>query len=210
MNNLNDLIRRYPVLEPIKEDIQKAYEILAATYEKGGKVMVCGNGGSASDAEHIVGELMKEFRRKRPVPAAFAERLREIDEDPTDLIEGLQGALPAISLNSQTALMTAFGNDADPALLFAQQVLGYGREGDTLIALSTSGNSANVQKAARAARGLGVKVVLISGAGGGRIAPLSDAAICLPETETYKIQEFHLPVYHALALLIEEHFFGKC
>ena len=209
MKNLQELIQRYPVLEPIKEDIQKAYEILAATYERGGKVMVCGNGGSASDAEHIVGELMKEFRRKRPVPVAFAKRLREIDEDPEELIRNLQGALPAISLNSQTALMTAFGNDADPSLLFAQQVLGYGREGDTLIALSTSGNSANVQKAARAARGLGVKVVLISGAGGGRIAPLSDAAICLPETETYKIQELTLPVYHTLCLMLEDRFFGE-
>ena len=209
MKNLQELIQRYPVLEPIKDDIQKAYEILAATYENGGKVMICGNGGSASDAEHIVGELMKEFRRKRPVPVAFAKRLREIDENPEELINNLQGALPAISLNSQTALMTAFGNDADPSLLFAQQVLGYGREGDTLIALSTSGNSANVQKAARAARGLGVKVVLISGAGGGKIAPIADVAICLPETETYKIQELTLPVYHTLCLMLEDRFFGE-
>ncbi len=209
MKNLQDLIRRYPALEPIKEDIKKAYEILAATYERGGKVMVCGNGGSASDAEHIVGELMKEFRRKRPVPVAFAKRLREIDENPDELLTGLQGALPAISLNSQTALMTAFGNDADPSLMFAQQVLGYGREGDTLIALSTSGSSANVQKAARAARGLAVNVVLICGAGGGRIAPIADASICLPETETYKIQELTLPVYHTLCLMLEDHFFGN-
>ena len=147
MKNLETLLQRYPALGPIKDDIQKAYETLAATYENGGKVMVCGNGGSASDAEHIVGELMKEFRRKRPAPVAFAKRLREIDENPEELINNLQGALPAISLNSQTALMTAFGNDADPSLMFAQQVLGYGREGDTLIALSTSGGSANVQKA---------------------------------------------------------------
>ena len=210
MKNLEDLIVRYPALAGNKESIWKAYEILAETYKNDGKVLICGNGGSASDSEHIVGELMKEFHRKRPVPTEFAESLKALEEDPSDLINGLQGALPAISLNSHVALMTAFCNDADPSLVFAQQVLGYGRKGDTLIALSTSGNSGNVLKAARAARALGIKVILISGAGGGKIAPLSDAAICLPETDTYKVQEYTLPVYHTLCLMLEDTFFGDC
>lgn len=209
MKNLEDLIRRYPALEGNKESIWKAYEILAETYKNDGKVLICGNGGSASDAEHIVGELMKEFHRKRPVPAEFAKNLQELEEDPSDLINGLQGTLMAISLNSQTSIMTAFCNDADPSLVFAQQVLGYGRKGDTLIGLSTSGNSANVLKAARTAKALGMKVVLISGKGGGKIAPLADAAICLPETDTYKIQEYTLPVYHTLCLMLEDTFFSE-
>ena len=208
MKLLDDLIRRYPALDPVKKEIEAAYHILVGTYENHGMTLICGNGGSASDAEHIVGELMKEFVKKRPVPAAWSARLQELEGDAADdLINGLQGALPAISLNSQTALMTAFCNDADPSLVFAQQVLGYGRAGDTLIALSTSGNSANVLKAVRTARALGMKTILISGEGGGIIAPLADAAICLPSRETYKIQEYTLPVYHTLCLMLEDHFF---
>lgn len=206
---LDDLIRRYPALEPCRDAIAKAYELIIQTYEHHGTVLTCGNGGSAADAEHIVGELMKEFVKKRPVPADWAAALTELEPDTCqDLINGLQGALPAICLNSQTALMTAFCNDADPSLVFAQQVLGYGRMGDTLIALSTSGNSANVLKAVRTARALGMYTILISGEGGGKIAPLADAAICLPATETYKIQEYTLPVYHALCLMVEEHFYS--
>lgn len=208
MKILNELIERYPALECVKDEIQKAYELLEATYAKGGKVLICGNGGSASDSEHIVGELMKSFVLKRALPETFVNNLKAIDEEPDDLLNGLQGALPAISLVSHTALMTAFANDCDPSLMFAQQVLGYGREGDTLIALSTSGNSKNVLAAARVAKALKMNVIEISGIGGGKIAKLADSRICLPEKETYKIQEYTLPVYHALCLMIEERFFG--
>ena len=208
MKILNELIERYPALLCVKDEIAKAYEIIKTTYENGGKVLICGNGGSASDSEHIVGELMKSFVLKRALPEKFVENLKATDENPEDLLTGLQGALPAISLVSHTSLMTAFMNDCDPSLVFAQQTLGYGKEGDTLIALSTSGNSKNVLAAARVAKALNMKVVEISGLGGGKIAKVSDAVIALPEKETYKIQELTLPVYHALCLMIEEYFFG--
>lgn len=202
------LIKRYPVLLPLREKIEEAYRILLQTAEAGGKVLLCGNGGSASDAEHVVGELMKEFHRKRPVNPAFAQKLRQIDSEPEELIAGLQGAVAAISLNSQTSLLTALCNDGDPSLAFAQQVYGYGRKGDVLLAFSTSGNSENVWKAVRVARALEMKTVLICGEGGGRIAPLADVALCLPERDTYLVQELTLPIYHTLCLMLEEAVFG--
>lgn len=209
MDWLNLLTTRYPALLPLQDRIQNTYEILLETAKTGGKILLCGNGGSASDAEHVVGELMKEFHRKRPVDSEFEAKLREMDDHPEELLCGLQGAIPAISLNSQTSLLTALCNDGDPSLAFAQQVYGYGRKGDTLLAFSTSGNSANVWNAVRVARAKGIKVILISGESGGEIAPLADAALCLPESDTYLVQELTLPIYHTLCLMLEDAVFGK-
>lgn len=208
MEHLNTLISRYPVLEPLKAEILAAFETMKTCYEQGGKVLLCGNGGSAADSEHIVGELMKDFCLPRPVPGEFLEKLAKIS-DSEALRKGLRGALPAISLSSHTALMTALMNDGDPSLVFAQQVYGYGRGGDVLIALSTSGNSANVVRAAEVALALDMKVIAVTGARGGKLKELASCALCLPETETFKVQELTLPVYHALCLMLEEHFFGK-
>ena len=207
MEHLNTLIARYPVLEPMKKDIEAAFEIMKECYRQGGKVLICGNGGSSADAEHIVGELMKDFCLPRPVPEAFLEKLAKVS-DSEALQKGLRGALPAISLCSQTALMTALMNDGDPSLVFAQQVYGYGRRGDVLIALSTSGNSANVVRAAEVALALEMSVIAITGSKGGKLRELAGCTLCLPETETFKVQELTLPIYHALCLMLEEHFFG--
>lgn len=208
MDQIELLLSRYPALSPVAENLRKASKTLCAAVKSGGKVLACGNGGSASDAEHIVGELMKEFRLKRPIGEELRQRLRDVDHSPQDLIDGLRGAIPAISLNSQTALMTALCNDGDPNMVFAQQVLGYGRRGDVLIALSTSGNSSNVLNAVRTARAIEVSTILIAGGTGGKIAPVADVSICLGETETYKVQELTLPLYHALCLTLEEEMFG--
>ena len=202
MIHLETLLTRYPALEPLREEILSSYEIMKTCYENGGKVLLCGNGGSAADCEHIVGELMKDFCACRTIDAAFAEKL---DDDV--LKSGLRGALPAISLSSQTALMTALANDCDPSLLFAQQVYGYGKAGDVLIALSTSGNSLNIVRAAKVAKALDMNVIAVTGQGGGKLKAISDCALCLPETETFKVQELTLPLYHALCLMLEAHFF---
>ena len=174
----------------------------------GGKVLTCGNGGSAADAEHVVGELMKEFLRRRPIGEEARQRLTAADPSPADLIAGLQGAIPAICLNSQTSLLTALCNDGDPAMVFAQQVYGYGRPGDVLLAFSTSGNSANVANALRVARAVGCTGILIAGGTGGRCAGLAEVAVLLPETETYKVQELTLPLYHCLCAMAEDAVFG--
>ncbi len=207
MEHLNTLLNRYPVLKPLQDAILAAFETMKTCYENGGKVLICGNGGSAADAEHIVGELMKDFCLPRPVPAEFLEKLGRVS-DSEALRQGLRGALPAISLSSHSALATALINDGDPSLVFAQQVYGYGRPGDVLIALSTSGNSANVVRAAEVALALDMKVIAMTGARGGRLKELAACALCLPEGETFKVQELTLPVYHALCLMLEEHFFG--
>jgi len=207
MEHLNTLLTRYPVLEPLREEINAAFDVMKRCYENGGKVLICGNGGSAADSEHIVGELMKDFCLPRPVPAEFLEKLAKIS-DSEALQKGLRGALPAISLSAHSALATALINDGDPSLVFAQQVYGYGRAGDVLIALSTSGNSANVVRAAEVALALDMKIIAMTGARGGRLKELASCALCLPETETFQVQELTLPVYHALCLMLEEHFFG--
>lgn len=209
MKRIDELMQRYPGLSAQKGQLELACGILQQTVLGGGKIMTCGNGGSASDAEHIVGELMKQFCRRRPMDARTAETLRRTDPSPDDLICGLQGTIPALSLNSQTSLITAVCNDTDPAMIFAQQLYGYGRPGDALIALSTSGNSKNVLNAVRLARAIQVRTVLISGRSGGKMKSLADAAICLPEDETFKIQELTLPVYHALCLELEDAVFGR-
>ena len=204
------LIERYPRLVVCQEDIKRAYEILETAYQKGGKLLVCGNGGSASDAEHIVGELMKEFKLKRKVYGNHAATLKEIDPELGQVLaDNLQGALPAISLTGHSSLQTAFMNDVVPELVFAQQVNGYGKEGDVFLGISTSGNSKNVLYAAVNAKAKGLKVIGLTGSKENKLMKYSDVCIRVPETETYKIQELHLPVYHCLCLMLEEKFFGE-
>ncbi|MBR5544775.1 MAG: SIS domain-containing protein [Clostridia bacterium] len=199
MNNMKELSERYPQLNTCAKDIEKAFALMIDTYKNSGKFLVCGNGGSTADADHIVGELMKGFLKDRKVTD---ERI------PQELRGKLQGALPAISLSAHTSLMTATINDNDADMIFAQQVYGYAKENDLLIAISTSGNSKNVVNAVEVAKALGVKVVALTGKGGGTLKEMADVAICAPSTETYKIQEYHLPIYHYLCAKVEEEIFG--
>ena len=193
------LYEKYNALEECREDIEKALELILHTYQNGGKVLVCGNGGSAADSEHIVGELMKGFLLKRPVTdERIPERLRM----------GLQGSLPAISLPSQCAILSAFINDVDPEMMYAQLVYGYAKENDLVIGLSTSGNSKNVVNAIEVAKCLGVKTLSLTGSKESQMSELSDVTIRVPETETYKVQEYHLPVYHYLCAEIERILFA--
>lgn len=209
LNHVDTLIDRYPKLLVCKKDVIKAYEILEMAYSQNRKLLVCGNGGSASDSEHIVGELMKEFKLKRKVYADQAEAMKAIDgEMGATLAENLQGALPAICLTGHSSLTTAFMNDANADLVFAQQVNGYGKANDVFLGISTSGNSKNVCYAAITAKAKGLKVIGLTGAKESKMTKLCDCCIRVPETETYKIQELHLPVYHCLCLMLEEHFFG--
>lgn len=209
MKHIDTLIDRYPKLIVCKEDIIKAFELMLEAYNNKRKLLVCGNGGSASDSEHIVGELMKEFKLKRKVYADQAEAMKAIDpEMGTTLAENLQGALPAICLTGHSSLTTAFMNDANADLVFAQQVNGYGKANDVFLGISTSGNSKNVCYAAITAKSKGLKSIGLTGAKESKLSKMSDCCIRVPETETYKIQELHLPVYHCLCLMLEEHFFG--
>lgn len=208
-DQLKNLIERYPVLAPCIGDIRKAYIILEEAYAAGGKLLVCGNGGSASDSEHIVGELMKEFKLKRKVYASQADALCAIDPELGPVLaDNLQGALPAISLTGHSSLQTAFMNDSEPELVFAQQVNGYGNSGDVFLGISTSGNSRNVLYAAVNAKAKGLKVIGLTGGRENRLMKFCDVCIRVPETETYKIQELHLPVYHCLCMMLEQRFFG--
>lgn len=206
---LDNLICRYPVLEDCKNDIWAAYEILTACYETGHKLLVAGNGGSAADAEHIVGELMKGFVKERVLPPDFQNALICADSEKGRILaDKLQGTLPALSLNVNIGLNTAFLNDVDGLLILAQEVYGYGNAGDVFLGISTSGNSVNINYAAVAAKAKGLKSIAITGKGGGELKHRVDVAIIVNETETYKIQELHLPIYHALCLMLEEKFFG--
>ena len=186
---LNELFERYPALQICEKDIEDALKLLIDTYKNDGKVLVCGNGGSAADSEHIVGELMKGFMLKR-----------EVDDGriPENMRCNLQGALPAISLVSQSGVLSAFINDVEPEMMYAQLVYGYGKEGDLLICLSTSGNSKNCVNAAEVAKSIGVKVLSLTGEKESRLSQLSDCTVKVPDTETFKVQELHLPVYHWL------------
>jgi len=207
--HIDKLIERYPQLDVCKEDIEKAYEILEAAYANGRKLLVSGNGGSASDSEHIVGELMKEFKLKRKVYREQAEEMRKISPELGEVLaNNLQGALPAISLTGHSSLTTAFMNDSEPELIFAQQVNGYGKPGDVYLGISTSGNSRNVLFAAVTAKSKGLKVIGLTGQRENQLMRYADVCIQVPETETYKIQELHLPVYHCLCMMLEEKFFG--
>ena len=208
--HLDLLIERYPILEPCKESIAKAYDIMEEVYSNGRKLLVAGNGGSAADSEHIVGELMKEFKLKRKIYAAQADRLKKIDPEMGQVLaENLQGTLPAVSLVGEPALTTAYMNDAVPLLIFAQQINGLGKAGDVFLGISTSGNSKNVLYAAVAAKSKGLKVVGLTGQKENKLEKFADVCIHVPETETYKIQELHLPVYHCLCLMLEDKFFGE-
>ena len=193
-----------------ESEIKRAIEAIIACYEKGGKLLLCGNGGSCADCDHIVGELMKGFLKKRPLDdskkAEMREKCAELDDE---TLSKLQAGLGAISLPSITALGSAFNNDVDPELTYAQATLALGKTGDVFIGLSTSGNAKNVAAAARVAKGLGMTVIGMSGEGGGKLAALSDIAIRVPESETFKIQELHLPVYHAICAEVEEYFYSK-
>lgn len=207
---LEILVNRYPELSGAKKEISEAYQILENCYAYGGKLLVAGNGGSAADAEHIVGELMKGFKLPRKPDTGFAEKLvAENQERGSILAENLQGALPAIALDGHPALSTAYMNDCEPLLCFAQQVNGYGKTGDVFLGISTSGNSKNVLYAATTAHAKGMKVIGLTGAKSSKLEQMSDICIKVPQIETYMIQELHLPVYHCLCLMLEERFFGE-
>lgn len=203
------LMERHPALEACKQDIVDAYLIMEECYENGGKLLVAGNGGSAADSEHIAGELMKRFKIQRPVSDEYAKKLVEIDpERGPGLAKNLERSLMAIPLVAHEALTTAYINDVDGLGVFAQQLMGFGREGDVFLGISTSGNSKNIMNATVVARASGIKVIGLTGATGGELAAVSDVAVKVPETETYMIQELHLPVYHCLCLMLEDRFFG--
>ena len=207
---MNELLERYPQLGICKNSIEKAVEKIVKCYENGGKVLICGNGGSCADSDHIVGELMKGFLKKRPIPPAKQSEMKsKCPELSDEALRGLQGALPAISLCSLTALNTAFSNDVDPNLIYAQSVYGLGRENDVFIGISTSGNAFNVYYAACVARSLGMTVIGLTGKDGGKLKDVSDICVIAPENETYKIQELHLPIYHYICAAVEAHFFDK-
>lgn len=196
---MDDLIRRYPSLRECRSDIENATELFIDTYKNGGKILVCGNGGSAADSEHIVGELMKGFMLKRTVKDT---------KIPEDLRKNLQGALPAISLTSQCAILSAFINDVEPDMMYAQLVYGYATDKDLLICLSTSGNSQNCVNAARVAKCMGVRVLSLTGKRDSALSEISDCTVKVPETETFKVQELHLPIYHYLCAVTERIFFN--
>lgn len=207
---LNELITRYPILASCKDDIALAAQTLINCYKKGGKLLICGNGGSCADSDHIVGELLKGFLKKRPLSDEKKQEMKANYPDISDdVLEKLQGSLPAIALPSITALNTAFCNDVDPALMYAQSVVGLGNPGDMLIAISTSGNSVNAVGAAKVAKALGLTVVALTGKGGGKLGEIADIAVRVPETETFKIQELHLPVYHYICAAVEAEFFAE-
>ena len=199
MNYIENLIVRYPSLSAIKSEIEAAAALMTETYLRGGKILLCGNGGSAADCDHIAGELLKGFLSPRKItdesiPAVFREKL--------------QGSLPAISIPALTAALTASLNDLDPEFAYAQLLGGLAKEGDLLIAISTSGNAKNVLRAAELARAMGVNILSLTGAGGGALAGIATVAVRAPEKETYLIQELHLPIYHCLCAEVERRIFG--
>jgi D-sedoheptulose 7-phosphate isomerase len=205
---LDDLTDRIPALEGCKQDILRAYALLHECFTAGGKLLICGNGGSSADSEHIVGELMKGFNLKRPIPQSDATKLAAMfSQEGASLASDLQCALPAISLTSHTALTSAYVNDVDAAMAFAQQVYGLGRPGDALLGISTSGNSANVVNAAKVAKAMGLRTLGLTGGDGGKLAAICDASVIVPARETYLVQEYHLPIYHTLCAMLEYEFY---
>ena len=209
MDYIQQLIERYPALGGIKDNISASFDIIANAYASGGKLLIAGNGGSAADAEHITGELMKSFVKKRALPGQFIQNLKDLDTATAEfIIPRLQPGLPAIALSGHASLNTAVINDIDGNMTFAQQIYGYGNEGDVFLGISTSGNAKNVIYAAATAKAKKMKVIALSGGNGGNLKKLADISIVVPETETYKIQELHLPVYHCLCLMLEERFFS--
>lgn len=209
MKHIDLLIERYPVLKSIKDSIIDAYLLMEQSYLNGGKLLIAGNGGSASDSEHIAGELMKSFKMERRIPDDFKEKLIAIDSVRGEqLAKNLQQPLLAIPLVSLEALSTAYINDVDGYGVYAQQMLGFGKPGDVFLAISTSGNSKNVMNATVVAHALGVKIIGLTGAKGGELASVADVTVKAPSEETYMVQELHLPIYHCWCLMLEEKFFG--
>ena len=210
LKHLDILIDRYPELSQQKENIINAYDILVETYLSGGKMLVAGNGGSASDAEHIVGELMKGFEKSRKMPNNFISKMESIDYEMGKVLgENLQGSLPAIALDAHVALSTAYMNDCEPLLCFAQQVNGFGKKNDVFLGISTSGNSKNILYAAIVAKAKGMKVIGLTGANDSKLSLLANVTIRSSQTRTYMVQEHHLPIYHCLCLMLEDKFFGE-
>ena len=211
---IQTLLQNHPALAACRDSVEAARDLLVDTYRAGGKLLLCGNGGSCSDCDHIAGELLKGFLSHRPLSEedcmTLADTLPEGEADPDlYLLAGqLQGGLPAISLPAQTAAVTAVSNDTDPALIFAQLVWALGQEGDTLVCLSTSGNSKNVVLAAKAARAKGMKILAMTGEADSALSALADVTIQVPARDTYRVQEYHLPVYHYLCAAVEEEIFG--
>jgi phosphoheptose isomerase len=208
-NEFDLLFTHYPSLKVCKDSVLAAYDLLNSCYHNKGLVMVCGNGGSAADSEHIVGELMKGFKLRRPLNPEQRQLFQSIFPDDSDFLsENLQQAIPAVSLVSQTAISTAFVNDVKPEMVFAQQVFGYGKPGDVLIGLSTTGNSRNVVNACKVAKALGIQTIGFTGEKESRLSEICDVTIRVPAQEVYRVQEFHLPVYHTLCAMLEADAFG--
>jgi D-sedoheptulose 7-phosphate isomerase len=202
---IDDLIRRYPNLDVCNQSLSQSFEILKTSAINKNKILICGNGGSNSDSDHIVGELMKSFVKKRPLKDDLKKSISGISpEYGESLSNKLEDSVAAINLSQHSSLNTAFSNDVEPSMIFAQQIVGYGNEGDSLICISSSGNSKNVVLAAITAKAKGLKVVGLTGAKDGEIDKYCDVVIKVPEIETYKVQELHLPIYHTLCLMIED------
>ena len=209
MEKLTELLQRYPQLEGCKAEIENALTLLLDMYHSGGKLLACGNGGSSADCEHIVGELMKCFMIPRPLTEPVKAQLAAVCPEEADrFAAAMQRAIPAISLPSQTAILSAYVNDVDPEFAYAQLVQGYGRAGDVVLGISTSGNSKNVVRAVQMAKALGLKTLALTGSKESKLSGLCDVTIRVPETETFKVQELHLPVYHYLCAALEETLFG--
>jgi phosphoheptose isomerase len=204
---LSLLLKRYPILQACESELTAAFDLLVAAYRSGNKLLLCGNGGSAADSEHMVAELIKGFLKRRPIPPAHAAQLEQAGPGGKAIAARLQGTLAAISLPSQVSLITAIANDLDYDMIFAQQVYGLGRPGDVLLAISTSGKSRNVSNAVLVAKAFGLKSIALTGRAGGDLAPLADVAIKVPADDVAEIQELHLPVYHWLSTELEETFF---
>lgn len=206
---LQRLLEDNPALAPLRSGLLDAYALLQSAFESGGKLLLCGNGGSAADADHIVGELMKGFLKRRPLTAEERALMDDTPDMPAGFADRLQGALPALSLNTHGALLSAYANDVDAAMVYAQQVWALGQGGDALLALSTSGNSRNVVNAVHAARAKGLRTLAITGEKESALSALCDVTLRLPSAETYRVQEYTLPVYHALCALLEAAFFAE-
>ena len=206
---LEELLTRYPALTGCCAEIVQAANMMLAAYQNGGKILVCGNGGSCADSDHIVGELMKGFLLMRNMNGEQAEQFRKaLGEDAEEMIEKLQCGIPAISLPAQSAVLSAFANDVDAELMYAQLVFGYAKPGDLLIGLSTSGNSKNVVAAAKVAKAMGIATLALTGERESKLSALCDCTVRVPEAETFKVQELHLPVYHYLCASLEDRLFG--
>lgn len=207
---IENLIKRYPRLSVVRMQLLDGYRLLQTCYENGGKLLIAGNGGSAADAEHIAGELMKRFQKARPVSREFAKKLEQVDPViGKELAKNLECSLMAIPLVAHEALTTAYINDVDGYGVFAQQLFGYGKRGDVFLGISTSGNSDNIMNATVVARAMGIKILALTGRNGGKLEKVADVAVVVPEKETYLIQELHLPIYHCWCMMLEEHFFNE-